>query len=382
MKDKKIIGITTLWDTPVNYGQVLQGFALQSVLKELGYDSFIVRYTFKDGNQRDTYWMKIKRILTGQRSIFSILLRFLSKPQNDSGRDFDAFRSKYMVYSDKIFDSYRDFELDYQVADAYITGSDQVWGAYGPLDKKKYFLLDFLPDNIKRISYAASFGRKEISNADENKVFAGALSKYLAVSVREKSGVDLCGELGCSNAKWVVDPTFLMSREHWARIFNLHKVSRDKKVILVYLLSNDETNKKYYKMIDFFRSKGYEVKYVSSARFLDRNSNFNPTIEEWLQEVYSADIVLTTSYHGSIFALNFNTPVISVINGNPQVGQNSRLYSIFNNVGLGHRVISRDDSFKLDKLEQETINWDKVNKSMARDRVESMKFLADALAHV
>lgn len=382
MIQKKTIGITTLWDTPVNYGQVLQGFALQFILKELGYASFICRYTLKDDGQADTYWMKIKRILTGQRSLSSFVIRFTSKPQFDSGRNFDSFRAQYMTYSDKLYDTYEEFVSNYQPADAYITGSDQVWGAYGPLNKKRVFLLDFLPTTIKRISYAASFGRKEITDQTEKNVFSEALSKYSAVSVREQTGLKICESLSFTKAQWVVDPTFLMSKEKWVATFNLHKKQHTQKVLMVYLLSNDEANKKYYKMIDYFRTKEYEIKYVSSARFLDKKANFNPTIEEWLQEIYTADMVLTTSYHGSIFALNFNTPVISLINGNPQAGQNARLYSIFNNVGLGHRVISRNDYQKIEELEKEQIDWNGVNKLMAIDRASSMKFLTDAISEI
>lgn len=361
---------------------MLQGFALQTILDELGYSSFICRYTLKDDRQTDSCWMKIKRILSGQRSFSSLVVRLTSKPQINSERKFDSFRSKYMVYSDKYYDTYEDFVSNYQYADAYITGSDQVWGAYGPLNKKRVFLLEFLPTTVKRISYAASFGRKEITDEAERSVFSEALSKYSAVSVREQAGLEICKSLSYATAQWVVDPTFLVARERWIATFNLHKEQRAQKVLMVYLLSNDETNKKYYKIIDSFRVKGYEIKYVSSARFLDNKANFNPTIEEWLQEMYAADMVLTTSYHGSIFALNFNTPVISLINGNPQAGQNSRLYSIFNNFGLGHRVISCEDYQKIEELEKEQINWSRVNELIAIDRASSMAFLNNALSQV
>ena len=81
MNTKKTLGIATMWDTPVNYGQVLQGFGLQTVLKDLGYNSFILRYTAKESAIKDTLWMKIKRVLTGQRNIGAEIKRVFIKFQ-------------------------------------------------------------------------------------------------------------------------------------------------------------------------------------------------------------------------------------------------------------------------------------------------------------
>lgn len=379
MNTKKTIGIATMWDTPVNYGQVLQGFGLQTVLKDLGYNSFILKYTGKESAIQDTLWVKIKRVLTGKRSLSDYLKRFTSKVQEDSGRHFDEFRAKYMAYSDIEYNYYSDYVNRYQKADAYIAGCDMIWCEYGSLSKKHIFLLDFLPDNIKRISYAASFGRTEIKDSAERKVFENALPKFIAVSCREQSGKDLCIKLGRKDAEWVVDPTFLLCKKRWEEIFNLKKKKRNHKVLLAYFLTNDKENKKLYRMMDIFRNLGYEIKYVSSTRFLDKNSNFNPTIEEWLEEMYTADMVLTSSYHGAIIALNFNTPVISVVKGNPQEGGNVRMYSIFKRIGLEHRMISFDNYQAIEKLEKESINWDKVNSLMDTDRLHSQKFLENAL---
>lgn len=137
---------------------------------------------------------KIYRLLSGKTSLKRYLKRFYYKTERDINRGFDDFKKEYMSFSENQYPSLNSLITNYPQADIYITGSDQVWGEWGSENKKRIFLLDFLPDTIKRISYAASFGRNSL-NDSEFELFKNALSKFNAISVREKSGIDICNKL-------------------------------------------------------------------------------------------------------------------------------------------------------------------------------------------
>ena len=375
----KVVGIVTLWDSPVNYGQVLQGFALSAVLVRLGYSPFIVRYTLKEEIAYDTFGMKVKRVLTGKKSVVSILKRYTSKSEKQVNRHFDDFRKTYINYSKRSYDSYQELVDGYQEADVYVVGSDQVWGASGSINKKRIFLLDFLPDSVRRISYAASFGRNDLAESEVS-LFRDCLTKFFAISVREETGCAICKRLGIgTEAQWVLDPTVLLDRKEWIDKFKLPLRRGGGKIAFAYMLTNDEKNRCFYNLFSQLEQCGYEVRYVSSAYYLDNKATCNPTIEQWLAEMLSADIVITSSYHGTLFALNFNTPFVFLPKSKGPEGENSRLYSLLAGLGLVDRIVENPENLDLKALLSETIDWESVNLFFAEKRLYSFSYLKESL---
>lgn len=376
MNKKKIVGITTLWGTPVNYGQILQAFALTRFMRNLGFDTFILRY--RDSSPHDSVFVKMQRILSGQKSIRMIFKRYTCKHEQTANRGFKEFGEKHLYFTDGVYSSFDELLKTFPYADYYVTGSDQVWGEYGSIDKKKVYLLDFVPASVKRISYAASFGRNKL-NDDEIGLFSQALRKFSAISVREKSGVDICKSIGIHNCKWVSDPTLLLSREEWFKVLNIKYNNTIEKTAFFYILTNDENNCKIYRIANYLRYNGYTIKFVSSSYYLDKKANYNPTIEEWLSTLDSASIVVTNSYHGIIFSLICNTPFFFLSKFESGEGQNSRIYSILCQTGLLDRIINRynlqDIKSRLDLI----IDWNYVNKSLNYQKEESTQFLKRAL---
>lgn len=376
MNKKKIVGITTLWGTPVNYGQILQAFALTCFIRNLGFDTFILRY--QDANIRDSFYMKIKRILTRQRSIRTILKRYTCKHEQTANRGFEDFAANNLYFTDIIYSSFGELCKTFPYADYYVTGSDQVWGEYGSIDKKKVYLLDFVPAPIKRISFAASFGRNKLNN-DEIKLFSQALRKFSAISVREKSGIDICKSIGIYNCKWVSDPTLLFSKEEWFKVLNIKYNDTVDKIALFYILTNDDNNRKIYRIANYLRKNGYEIKYVSSSYYLDKKANYNPTIEEWLSTLNSASIVITNSYHGTIFSLICNTPFFFLSKSEGGEGQNSRIHSVLNQTGLSDRIINEYNLQDIKNKLELGIDWDYVNKKLYFQKDKSKYFLKESL---
>lgn len=373
----KKICITTFWDTPVNYGQVLQGFALINVLKKLGYSPFILKYTMNEEVIAESKFAKILKILSGKSSLTRYLKKFYYTSEKNVDRGFNEFKNKYMVYSDSNYPSFKSLEENYPKADIYITGSDQVWGEWGSENKKKVFLLDFLPSSVKRISYAASFGRNYIKYNELN-LFKNTLDKFDAISVREKSGISICKSLGY-DAQLVADPTLLLDRETWIKTLNLNCYKENDKTAFVYLMQNEYTTQLGHKIIKYLKRKGYSIKYVSSAYYIDPQSNYNATIEQWLIGILTADIVVTSSFHGTLFSTNFNTPIISLCGRGGKEGQNSRIYSLLDEIGLSNRILDEFDENKLYLMLQENINWEKTNKIFNEKRNSSLSFIKKSL---
>lgn len=379
MNKKKVVGITTLWGTPVNYGQILQAFALTCFIQNLGFDTFILRY--QDSNIRDSICMKIKRILTGQKSIRMILKRYTCKHEQTANRGFKEFGEKHLNFTDIVYSSFDELCKTFPHADYFVTGSDQVWGEYGSTDKKKVYLLDFLPASVKKISYAASFGRNKL-NDDEIELFSQALRKFSTIGVREKSGVDICKSLGIYNCKWVLDPTLLFSKEEWFKVLNIKYNKTIENIALFYILTNDGNNRKIYRIANYLRKSGYTIKYVSSSYYLDKKANYNPTIQEWLSTLNSASIVITNSYHGTIFSLICNTPFFFLSKSESAEGQNSRIYSVLNQTGLSDRIINRYNLREIRNKLELRIDWDYVNKNLNYQKDDSVNFLRQALEPV
>lgn len=376
------IAIATFWDTPVNYGQVLQGYALEKALQDMGHESFIIRYTMKEEVLNDSIRMKIMRVLRGERTLSQLFRRFTSRGQYTSERGFMAFKERNMRYSTRIYDSFDDIAADIPQADIYVTGSDQIWGAWGSDKKKRVFLLDFLPDNARRMSYGASFGRSSLTSMEEP-YFRRCLGRYSAISVREQQGKDICRGLGL-DANVVVDPTLLLDSEAWVchlELNGLNSKHAKKAYVFIYSVTNDESNKRLYQYIDYFKKTGHDVIYVSSTNYLDKKATFEPTIEEWLWHIKNASLVLTNSFHGVAFSLNFNTPFIALTKGTKTSGEDTRLLSLLNITKTGNRLMAEFDKIKVETVKNRNIEWGYVNSILGQERADSLSFLSQSISN-
>ena len=134
------IGIMTYWTSEENYGQILQGYALQQVLRNMGHEPFLIRYDY--------------RYEPGQMPF--------NRPEHFHTRHFEDFRQKYMVVSDKEYMSYHELVSAPPKADSYIVGSDQVWylglNPENKLNRLHAYFLDFGGEDIQRYAVAASWG--------------------------------------------------------------------------------------------------------------------------------------------------------------------------------------------------------------------------------
>ena len=183
------IGIITFWQSNDNYGQVLQCFALQQLLIKLGHKPFLIKYAPLQKIIRMSIAEKMWKIV----QIYPIFLK-LRKMQKakqakafslkNSQRRFDEFRDNHIKTKGVIYQGLSDIQNNPPDSDCYLCGSDQIWGYLLDNDENQAFYLNFGKADVKRIAYAASFGR-DVYPMELNGKLHDMLVKFNAVSVRE-----------------------------------------------------------------------------------------------------------------------------------------------------------------------------------------------------
>lgn len=340
MKDKIIsIGIITYWWSKENYGQILQMYALQEYLKNLGYNVFLIKYdASKDASlfkKRNWYYYFLK--LLNPKAINRKLKQRSVNIKRDEERIthprfFNEFLKSNIKESDKIYNSIENLRKDPPIADVYITGSDVVWSHFRPA-----YFLDFGSPEIKRISYAASFGRETISD-EECRQIEPLLKRFNLVTVRESQGLEICLKSGRNDAKLVLDPTLLLTKEQYIQLSK--NVNKGKKNCFLYLLGS-ETNFSMNQIIKATKSKNLDLIYATCERF-DKYTKVYPTINEWLGYYMHADIILTNSYHGCIFAIVFNKDFVFLPLKGIHSKLNVRVNSLLSELNLTNRICNNN----------------------------------------
>lgn len=366
---KKKVTVITLQNVR-NYGSVLQAVATQKIFEDLGCDVNFVNYV-KDGLlaskfQRIQLWVKGRNII--QKFIYGLLL-YPTFIRED--RMFSRFLRKYLHQQDKEYgteESFKDYNID---ADIYCTGSDQVWNTKWNCGILRPLYLSFVPDNVKKIAYSASFGKPFLEDWEKQETH-DLLSRYSAISVREKSGVDICNDLGLNNVTHVLDPTLQVDCSFWMSILSENQRNRpDKgKYLLVYQLNRNNEFDAYAK--EFARRKGWRL-----VRFclrydqivLPGKSILIPEVTDFISYIANAGCVITDSFHGTAFCCNLNTPMICIYPNE----FSSRLASLLKLTGLENRRLYDYNDYSF--VENTMVDFSHVNNILNREREIGKLFL-------
>lgn len=359
---EKKIAIVTMWNTQDNYGQILQCYALQRFLIKDGCDAFLIK------TKSDTVAPPSlkKRILALPTKIFSLrfweLLYFryklakFAKKYGNINRNFDTFRSKFVKSTDKIY-NITELRKNCPIADIYITGSDQVWGAPSDL-----YFLDFVPQGKHKYSYAASFGSNPF-NPDDCKRMTNYLKTFNEITVRESSGVQKCKMLGIKSQR-VIDPTGLLSKTDYLSIANL---PNSQNYILLYLLGN-YTDVNVDTIFEYAQKKGLEVKYIASQGRNDKYPKIFPSPTEWIGLIANAKYVITNSYHCCMFAMYFQKKFMALKLVGIFKKMNTRMDTLFSLY-----KVPRIKSFV--ELENMHFDYTQINRLLEQDRNVAVNML-------
>jgi polysaccharide pyruvyl transferase WcaK-like protein len=283
---------------------------------------------------------------------------------------FGKFIQRNIKLTKVRYDSFQSLEENAPKADLYLTGSDQVWNSNHNQGVDRAYFLDFVPESLRKVSYAASFGKMQLDDTeiDETKQLVG---KYRYISVREKTGVEILSELGRRDAIHVVDPTLLLNREDWTMFMKPNKIKE--KYLLIYML---EDNKRLIEISKYIaRNKGLKIVKVGFDIYRPKYVDIlvsHKSPNEFLTLFANADFVVTNSFHGTTFSVNFNRQFISVATKK----YNTRLSSFLDSVGLASRLVTDNYNYK---GELNFINYQKVNILLEKERNKSKMFLEKAL---
>lgn len=367
LKEKKKICVISAYayiKRNINYGSLLQYYALEKALGELGYDSYWLRFVIKEKKPNSLIRLKklIKKLLD-----FSDYRKW-----KYTLKQFRYFIDKHLNAS---FNEYDEESLlnCAPEADAYITGSDQVWG--GTLSPN---YLCFVPEEKLKVSYAASFGRAEISKSQIDTITPW-IRRIDYVSVREESGKKVCAMLG-KKAEKVLDPTLLIAADRYPVDYRV--VSKIGKFWFGYFLNLETDQMDFLKAIDLAAKKhGINMLYTAGVSNIDkmvsRKSRRYLSPEEWIGMYKGAEAILTNTFHGTVFALIFHKPFLVFLQEGKTVEQNERLFSLLQMVGLEDRVY--DISIGIEKQLQKKINWNYIDDIISKEKKKSIQFLVDSL---
>lgn len=335
-----------------NYGAVLQAFALQRFMMNNKIEVEDINYL-----PRRCIW---------NLRFFDIINHRFRKNMKKS-IVCSRFVRKFLSVSKEQYHSYSDLEKCSSNYDAIITGSDQIWNESFLMTAEKKptlsYYLDFMPPSKKRISYAASFGTNSLS---EGIVAYGlqALKKFNFISVREENAVDMLREHGIK-ATAVCDPTLLIEPSEYEKIMKKTSLKMD----MFDFILRDELRSSTA-TIQYLQNGAFKEKVYLNNRILD--------VTEWLQAIRDCHVVVTDSFHCTVFAIIFHKHFIAI--NDEKSGMNARINTLCHKLGLENRILTHFDTKEIDKLVvDDKYNWDEVDSRRKKWASRSGGILLDAL---
>ncbi|BDT60634.1 hypothetical protein MasN3_41280 [Massilia varians] len=367
----KIALITIHW--AANFGAALQTFATQSVLNHMGHHVAIIDYR----NAKVAKTMMPIRFGSAPRDILRVakdLLRF--SPRLRTIRKFKNFLKRYIHLTERIntIADLKSLETQY---DAFVSGSDQVWNPLTINDNGEFdraYFLDFIKTK-RKVSYASSMGSYKLSSEKSSEI-TQLLCSYDALAVRESGTCAVLSGLLEREVEHVLDPTLLLTAEEWVHALDLHNASSEKKsnYVLAYALHRDSLFRETAQQVA--KQLGYELIAIDQDPILGYKTDYHlkdAGPNEFVSLINGASYIVTSSFHGTAFALNFRKQFVSVV---PTSGAN-RIESLLDAVGLRNRLISSKDGIA--KVIGEHIEFDEPLEKLSQLRAHSLDYLERAL---
>ena len=363
----KKIGIITFHKAH-NYGASLQAYALKTILEREGNSVEFIDY-FPEMMQKQYNVMKInkKNIFTMIKSFISSIVYFNKNKKRYN--NFNTFINKNFNLTNK-YDSIEAIKKNPPQEDVYITGSDQVWNPDITKGLSDVYTLNFGKNDITRISYAASIGKKTLGNEP----YGEKISKIDYISVREETAKNLLQPIINKPINVVLDPTLLIDHNEWEKKFNLQNREKEP-YILAYRV---EENAEYLKIVNEL-SKNTGIKVINFEKRQKKYDNFMRSAyedgpEEFVRLIRNAEYIVTTSFHATVFSILFHKNFFIV----PHKTTGSRVIDLLNKLNIKKRVYFSLKEFKESNYKN-IINYTDVDRILYKEREKSLEFLRKAL---
>ena len=369
------VGLIT-YHSAYNFGSVLQAYATQETIKKLGHDVKIINYRMP--SQKNFYSLFPKKL-----GIKRILINILMIP---TVRKRVLRQKKYEILFEKIFNlseeinEPEELEKFSDVFEIYVSGSDQVWNnksnEYIGVDWKRYmgpYLLNFTAH--KKVSFASS---PESMTKAEIEEIKDELLKFNKISCREQHSSELLYDILNMRIETVLDPTLLLREKEWLNLASGwdNKYTKQKYIFYYVFKGVRGLNKDLKKICNLTKKRKMQVvtsvplSYVIPRRNLinaiDADSN------DFINLIYNAEYVITNSYHGTLFSVNFNKNFYSL---QSEKIEYSRVEQMAKRLGFSERVIYNLDNVDLDS----NVDFKEINRNIDVYSKQSINYLNEAL---
>lgn len=357
-----------------NYGAALQAYALQRALFDMGFDNEYINY--QNQHRKNSYSMSHHIIDSLKKNdIIGAIKYILGAPfMNLRKIRFDEFYKNNLKCTSKIYSTSNDAKSLNNDYFKFIVGSDQVWNSKNNGNDDAY-LLSFVEDDSKKVSYSSSFGISEIP-IEQKKIYSKYLSRIAYLSVREQYGVELVKELTNREAKLVLDPVFLLTKDTWLNM----AISKKHQKPFVFSYTNQPNQ-----LETFLTTTGYNIenkllykisRSTKVSDFISRKVRVKYSISpiEFLSIIRDSSLIVSASFHCIVLSIILNKPFVAILSGN--TGRDERLINILSMLGLEKRIFN--DSMTKDDVIAE-IDYESVNIKIYDLKESSISFLSNAL---
>ena len=355
------IGVVTLSNSIDNYGNVLQYLATQEFLNQRGHDTYLLHTR---GHEKGNIVFYLTRrvcsklcnffyqqadssnrteIDSQKKAIFARWAKITKEREILHPRYFSKFRQDFFKILEGTYETIlaRDF-------DVYCVGSDQAWSSVN-----ESYMLGWVPNQLKKISFATSIGHKKYSPTEIQRI-KKYLNSFDLITVREKNAIEMAAACGRNDAELILDPTFLLSSNQYDKFSTQICNNSQKPYVLIYMLGG-EIEIPIHLIITSIKEKGYDVRYVESQGRDEYEPKEFPTIEEWLGLVRGATYIVTNSFHGMAFSIIYHKPFLVF----PLVGvmrdMNVRIIDLASYFNVRHRLYSGNMDVRFEEL-----NWNEI----------------------
>lgn len=351
-----------------NYGAVLQTYALQHYFEEMGNEVEIIDYKLPNQTTKG-YLFNINSKFNKNPILKMAYLAKTLYPKYITTKLFRDFQRRKLKLSEPVaFD--KEKRWNFPQADLYCSGSDQIWNPRANGGINSAYFLDGVTG--KKISYASSIGIRDLTD-EEGKKIKEYLKDYSCISVRELSSIPILQHLGYQPV-CVLDPTLLLGQEEW-RYFSDVQIE-EKPYLLVYYFGNAKSILNIASQIA--QKRDLKVRRISVG--FEKYSNDDViekfvTPERFVSLFLNASYVITNSFHGTIFSINFEKQFLSY----PTTENNARFDSVFQMFDLQERNLRKYSGEKYKELSD--IDYARVSRVLKEKREESYVYLKRALRH-
>lgn len=360
-----------------NYGSLFQAYALQRVLKQLGYAPEWIQFSFS----QESWWEKASHLsksvcrllrwpvrLFGRKKRQSFSLQF----RKSHPRHFQDFLNKNLCVAQTVCHSLDELKAKYGTSASCIIGSDQMW-----LHSDKQYFLSFMP-NGKKIAYAVSAPWSGLGSAWK-RIARKELPNFTSVSVRERQGVELLKRLGIEKAKQCLDPVFLLSQSEWDKMASSRQ--EEASYCLGYFLNGYREKDIYLRDIEeYCLGRNLVLRIIpnqGAEYYIPQKYLLTPDPEQFLALFRDASCVITNSFHAVVFSMIFKKRFVIIPQKRERIHQNDRFLSLLHTFNLKDRIAHTPS--EIEKIIGQDIDFSALEKLICSLKKNSLMFLSSAL---